>query len=60
VVRVDAPVVAGDEPFGPPELDEPRIVVDERGDELHAVERVAGCDETWCPICVEMDTASSG
>ena len=60
MVGVDAPVVAGDEPFGPPELDEPRIVANERGDELHAVERVAGRDESGRSIGVEVNAASSG
>jgi hypothetical protein len=60
VVRVDAPAEVGDEVLGPPELNEPRIVADERGDELDAVERVAGCDESRRSIGVEMDTSSSG
>jgi hypothetical protein len=48
-----------DEPFGPPELNEPRIVADERGDKLDAVQRVAGSDEARRAIGVEVDAASS-
>ena len=60
VVGVDAPVPVRDVVLGPPELDEPRIVADERGDELDAVERVAGRDEARRSIGVEVDAASSG
>jgi hypothetical protein len=60
VVGVDAPVPARNVVLGPPELDEPGIVANERGDELDAVERVAGRDQARRSIGVEVDTASAG
>ena len=59
VVGVDAPVPVGNVVLGPPELDEPRIVVDKGGDELDAVKRVAGRDQARRSIGVETDASSS-
>jgi hypothetical protein len=46
--------------LGPPELDEPRIVANERSHELDAIERVTNGHEPWRSVWGKAETASSG